>query len=104
MTEETGLENEVGEFWIWLGYDEEGMFHARRGETGGMVLVGGSQKPFNADQIELLAKFLQGQLPILRSLEAEHTYHGVNPELPVTMQSGDTVTFQHTVKVEEDFG
>jgi len=67
--EERGLKNAVGEYWIWLGYDDIDMFHARRSETGGMVLVGGSQRPFNTDQIELLAKFLQEQLPILRSLE-----------------------------------
>lgn len=98
MSEETGLKNEVGEYWIWLGYDDIGMFHARRSETGGMVLIGGSQRPFNADQVELLVKFLQGQLPILRSLEAGHTYHGENPQLPITLQSGDTVTFESTYK------
>ena len=68
-TMERGLANEVGEYWIWLGYDDIGMFHARRSTTGGMVLIGGSQRPFNADQIELLANFLQEQLPILRAME-----------------------------------
>lgn len=61
--------NEVGEYWIWLGYDGFNSFHARRA-NGGMVLIGGSHQPFTADQIELLVEFLQGQLPALRSIEA----------------------------------
>jgi hypothetical protein len=66
---DTGLRNDVGEYWIWLGYDDTGMFHAKRTKAGGMVLVGGSRRPFTADQVELLVNFLQKQLPIMRSQE-----------------------------------